>query len=104
MIERLVNDGPLKELRVTPLPTCESCLKGKMTKRSFNSKGHWANDLLELIYSDVYGLFNVQARRGHEYFVTFIDEFSRYGYAYLMYCKSETFEKSKIFGLRQKSN
>ena len=21
-IERLVNDGPLKELRVTPLPTC----------------------------------------------------------------------------------
>ena len=44
-IERLVNDGPLKELRVTSLPTCESCLEGKMTKRSFPSKGHRANDL-----------------------------------------------------------
>ena len=51
-IERLVKDEPLKELRVTPLPTCESCLEGKMTKRSFPSKGHQANDLLELIHSD----------------------------------------------------
>ena len=58
IIERLVNDGPLKELKVTPLPTYESCLEGKMTKRSFPSKGHWANDLLELVHSDVCGLFN----------------------------------------------
>ena len=49
----LVNDGPLKELKVTPLLTCESCLLGKMTKRSFPSKGHQANDLLELVHSDV---------------------------------------------------
>ena len=56
-IERLVNDGLLKELRVTPLRTCESCLEGKMTKRSFPSKGHRANDLLELIHSDICGSF-----------------------------------------------
>ena len=37
-IEKLVNDGPLNELKVTPLPTCESCLEGKMTKRSFSFK------------------------------------------------------------------
>ena len=37
-IERLVNDGPLKELKVTLLPTCESCLEGKMTKKSFPSE------------------------------------------------------------------
>ena len=60
-IEMLVKDRPLKELRVTPLPTYESCLEGKMTKRSFPSKGHRANDLLELIHLDVCGPFNVQA-------------------------------------------
>ena len=32
-IERLVKDGPLNSLEVKPLPTCESCLEGKMTKR-----------------------------------------------------------------------
>ena len=57
MIEMLVNDGPLKELKVTPLSTCKSCLEGKMTKRSFPSKGHRANDLLELIHSDICGPF-----------------------------------------------
>ncbi|KAL5555753.1 hypothetical protein UlMin_037989 [Ulmus minor] len=39
-----------------------------MTKRSFPSKGHRANDLLELIHSDVCGPLKVQARGGYEYF------------------------------------
>ena len=68
-----------------------------MTKRSFPSKGHQGNDLLELIHLDVCSPFNVQARGGHKHFVTFIDDCSRYGYTYLMYCKSETFEKFKKF-------
>ena len=97
MIEMLVNDELLKELKVILLPTCESCLKGKMTKRSFPLKGHQTNDLLEPVHSDVCGPFNVQTRGGHEYFVTFIDDCSRYGYTYLMHRKSETFEKFKEF-------
>ena len=68
-----------------------------MTKSSFPSKGHRANDLLKLVHWDVYGPFNVQARGVHEYFITFIDDCSRYGYAYLMYRKSKTFEKFKEF-------
>ena len=30
-IKRLVKDGPLESLQVGSLPTCESCLEGKMT-------------------------------------------------------------------------
>ena len=37
-IERLVKDGPLNSLEVKPLPTCESCLEGKMTKRVLPKK------------------------------------------------------------------
>ena len=36
-------------------------------------------------------------RGGYEYFITFIDDYSRYGYLYLMHHKSETFEKFKEF-------
>ena len=97
-IERLTkHEGPLRELRVSDLPVCESCLEGKMTKRSFSAKGERAKKPLELIHSDVCGPLNVQARGGYEYFVTFIDDYSRYGYAYLMQRKSETFEKFKDF-------
>ncbi|KAK0575773.1 hypothetical protein LWI29_006753 [Acer saccharum] len=45
---------------------------------------------------DVYGPMNVKANGGYEY-VTFIDDYSRYGYVYLMQQKSETFEKFKEF-------
>ena len=51
---------------------------------------------------DVCGPFNVQARGGYEYFVTFIDDCSRYGYAYLMHRESETFEKFKEFRVETK--
>ena len=37
------------------------------------------------------------ARGGYQYFVTFTDDLSRYGYIYLMRHKSETFEKFKEF-------
>jgi len=40
---------------------------------------------------------SLTARGGFQYFVTFTDDLSRYGYVYLMRHKSETFEKFKEF-------
>ena len=40
---------------------------------------------------------STQARGGYEYFITFIDDYSRFGYVYLMKRKSEAFEKFKEF-------
>ena len=34
-----------------------------------------------------------QARGGYSYFITFTDDFSRYGFVYLMKHKSEAFDK-----------
>ena len=39
----------------------------------------------------------MQARGGYEYFILFIDDYSRYGHVYLMQKKSETFGKFKEF-------
>jgi len=96
-IKRLVRDGPLQTLSVGSLPTCESCIEGKMTKRPFSAKGNRADECLELVHSDVCGPFNIQARGGYEYFITFTDDYSRFGHIYLMRQKSETFEKFKEF-------
>ena len=96
-INRLVKDGPLRKLNVDTLPICESCLEGKMTKRPFSAKGERSKEPLQLVHSDVCGLLSVQARGGYEYFVTFIDDYSRYDYVYLMHKKSETFGKFKEF-------
>ena len=88
---------PLSELKVGTLPVYESYLEGKMTKRPFTGKGLRTKEPLELIHSDVCGPMNVKARGGYEYYVTFIDDYSRYVYVYLMQWKSKTFEKFKEF-------
>ena len=97
IINRLVKDGPLRKLNVGSLPVCESCLEGKMTKRPFSVKGERFKEPLQLVHSDVCGPLSVQARGGYEYFVTFINDYSRYDYVYLMHTKSETYGKFKEF-------
>ena len=68
-----------------------------MTKRPFNAKGYKVKDLLELVHLDVCGPMSIQARGGYEYFITFTDDYSRFGYVYLMKRKSKPFEKFKEF-------
>ena len=68
-----------------------------MTKIPFSETMERANDLLEIIHTDVCGPMSVKARSGYHYFLIFTDDLSRYDYIYLMKHKSETFEKFKEF-------
>ena len=96
-IQKLIKDDLLELLDFDGFPICESCLEGKMTIRPFNAKGRRAPELLELVHMDVCGPMSTQVKRGYEYFITFTDDYSRYGYVYLMRWKFETFEKFKEF-------
>ena len=68
-----------------------------MTKLSFVGHGERATDLLALVHTDVCGPFDVPARGNYVYFITFIDDISRYGYVFLIKHKSEAFERFKEF-------
>ena len=68
-----------------------------MSKSLFNKKGGRATETLELIHSDVCGPMSTHAKGGYLYFITFIDDYLRYGHVYLMKYKSETFEKFNKF-------
>src|SRR3954447_18995931 len=70
---------------------------GKMTKTPFSGTMERTADLLEIIHTDVCGPMSFEARGMYRYFVTFTDDFSRYGYIYLMKHKSEIFENFKEF-------
>src|SRR3954471_1743365 len=96
-MKKLHTDGFLESLDYESLGTCEPCLMGKMTKTPFSRTMERATDLLEIIHTDVCNPMNIKARDKYHYFLTFIDDLSRYGYIYLMKHKSEIFEKFKEF-------
>ncbi|KAL0439508.1 UNVERIFIED_CONTAM: hypothetical protein Slati_2433800 [Sesamum latifolium] len=56
-------------------------------------------DHLPICESYVYGPLNTPARGGFSYFITFIDDHSRYDYVYLMRYKSEAFGRFKEYRL-----
>lgn len=57
------------------------CMKGKTTNmRKLDAK--MSHALLEIIHTDVYGPFSVKTICGNSYFVSFIDDFSRYSYIF----------------------
>ena len=96
-ISKLHRDGLLDSFDFESFDTCESCLLGKMVKSHFTRKGERAKELLGLIHTDVCGPFSTSARGGYLYFITFTDDFSRYGFVYLMRHKFESFENFKEF-------
>ncbi|GJU55167.1 putative RNA-directed DNA polymerase [Tanacetum coccineum] len=96
-IKQLKQDGLLKSTDDESFDKCESCLSGKMTKKPFPHSNERAKDLLGIIHTDVCGPLRHVSRQGASYFITFTDDYSRYGYVYLLKHKHEVFETFKVF-------
>nr|GEX56900.1 retrotransposon protein, putative, Ty1-copia subclass [Tanacetum cinerariifolium] len=63
----------------------------------FSHKTEKVNDVLGLIHTDVCGPLRHVSKKGASYFITFTDDYSRYGYVYLLKHKHEVFETFKVF-------
>ncbi|GJW79287.1 retrotransposon protein, putative, ty1-copia subclass [Tanacetum coccineum] len=93
----LQRDGLLQPTHDESHEKCKSCISGKMARKPFPHQVKRAKDLLGLIHTDVCGPFRTVSREEANYFITFIDDFSRYGLIYLMKHKHEVFETFKVF-------
>nr|GEV66740.1 hypothetical protein [Tanacetum cinerariifolium] len=96
-IDKLKRDGILKPTHNESLEKCKSCIYGKMARKPFPHQVEKPKDLLGLIHTDVCRPFRTVLRKVASYFITFIDDVSRYGYVYLMKHKHELFETFKVF-------
>ncbi|GAU44417.1 hypothetical protein TSUD_100640 [Trifolium subterraneum] len=82
----------------TPSEVCEDCCAAKQTRNSFkNELPMKSTHKLEMVYSDVCGPFEVKSIGGNNYFLTFIDDYTRHVWLYLIEKKSEVFTKFKKF-------
>ena len=76
-MNKLTKQGFLGSLKKVNLLTCPNCLEGKVTRKPFE-KAIKAQIPLQLVHSNVYGPINVMTKHGVSYFITFIDNFTRF--------------------------
>ena len=81
-----------------PDQLCEGCLLGKQFRKSFPKESNSrAQKPLELIHTDVCGPIKPTSLGKSNYFLLFIDDFSRKTWVYFLKQKSEVFEVFKKF-------
>ncbi|GJZ85147.1 retrotransposon protein, putative, ty1-copia subclass [Tanacetum coccineum] len=96
-IRQLQQDRLLKSTDDESFDKCESCLSGKMKKKPFPYSNERVKYLLEIIHTDVCGPLRHVSRQGASYFITFTDDYSRYGHVHLLKHKHEVFKTFKVF-------
>ena len=67
---------------------CNTCMKTKITRNPF-PKVERNSKLLDLVHSDVCDMHNTSSIGGKKYFITFIDDYSKFCYVYLLHSKDE---------------
>lgn len=96
-IKEMVRNDKLPHVNCSTV-NCEPCAKGKF-RRSF--KGSLTNaDYVGRLHVDTKGKVDTQSINGHLYFLTIVDEFSRYTATYPMKRKSEASELLLNFVIR----
>lgn len=73
-------------------------------QKAITFKPKSSTKLLQLTHSDVCAIHGTPTRGEKKYFVTFIDDYSKYCYVYLMHAKSEVLKSFMTYKLKQKTN
>ena len=82
----------LPEIEI-PKEVCEECVQSKQHRNNFSKEvKSKTKAILEVVYSDVCGPIQVESIGGNKYFVTFIDDFSRKLWTYLIKKKSDVLD------------
>jgi hypothetical protein len=80
-IECLVKESILPPLEFSDFEHCINCIKGKYIKQIKKSAKRNVG-ILEIIHIDICGPFPIASMDGYDPFITFMNDYSRYGYIY----------------------
>ena len=85
-LRRLINLDHIPAFHIDFKHKCEICVEAKLTRSSFHTIER-NTEPLALIHSDVCDLKFVQTRSGNKYFITFINDSTKYCYVYCLKAK-----------------
>ncbi|GKF02598.1 zinc finger, CCHC-type containing protein, partial [Tanacetum coccineum] len=85
-----------KRMKDMDTEKCKTCMLTKITKKPFQNV-KCETEVLEQIHSDLCDLHATPSLGNKKYFVTFIDDASRFCYVYLLHSNDEALDKFKVF-------
>ncbi|KAI5748286.1 hypothetical protein M8J77_023876 [Diaphorina citri] len=103
MINKKLVNGIDQGIQIDTNKICEPCIKGKMTRLPFSKTRDRANDILQIVHTDLCGPIDPISHEGYRYILTFLDDYSHFLYVYLLKEKSEVFDKFKEYFYYTKS-
>ena len=90
-IKKMQTLGLINNIDYSGLSKCQICATSKLTRKTCGPMTR-KTKLLELIHSDLGDLKQTMTRGGKKFYVTFIDDYSRFTRVYLLRNKDETFD------------
>ena len=95
-LKRLINLNHMPTFQIDIKHKCETCVEAKMTRLSFQTIER-NTEPLDMIHSDIHDLKFAPRRGDNKYFITFVDDSTKYCYVYLLKSKDEALEKFILY-------
>jgi hypothetical protein len=92
-LQKIVKNEYIENLKISDdkMKVCEPCIMGHQTRKPFPLSSTRATKKLELIHTDLHDTGHI-SRTGTRYWVSFIDDYTRYTWMYPLRLKSDTFQ------------
>lgn len=97
LMKSMVNGMDMKDCSHKNDKLCDVCVLGKHHRDPFLTSQSTTKQVLDLVHSDICGPMEVQTPGKKKYFLTCIDDFSRYTTVYLLERKSDASERIQEF-------
>ncbi|GJR32293.1 pol polyprotein [Tanacetum coccineum] len=95
-LHRMINLGMLPKCSKDKISKCEICVESKFTSHSHKSVEK-SNEILGLIHTDLCDFKATPSRGEKNYYITFIDDCSKFCYVYLINTKDEALNMFKTY-------
>ncbi|GJT84310.1 retrovirus-related pol polyprotein from transposon TNT 1-94 [Tanacetum coccineum] len=93
---RLIKFNSIPNCHIYSKYKCETCVEAKLTRTSFKLVKRKTKPL-DMIHTDICDLKSLPTKGGNKYFITFIDDCTKYCYVYLLKSKDEAIDKFVLY-------
>ncbi|GJT07091.1 pol polyprotein [Tanacetum coccineum] len=95
-LHRLIKFNSIPNCHIDSKYKCETCVEPKLTRTSFKSVKR-TTEPLDMVHTDICDLKSLPTKGGNKYFITFIDDCTKYCSVYLLKSKDEAIDKFVLY-------